>query len=228
MYYCARGLRFSAATPTHLTDCQMENCIVTRLRSISLHKMKSQQLRVIRSSWVIILFFFLFFILGHAFNQKRRLYLTTRDKGVTRSLPQQLSSPLPVFLPPSSSRYPLHFSLPPFHLNTGLWARARWDLSAWKRSLNSNCQVRSRLASLHTLSLCLSFCSSPAWFTSERQQKVSALHLHVGSAFNKQNSSLAGHWERASAIVIWGDATTFLCPGAPFCYSAACPYLLTG
>lgn len=48
-----------------------------------------------------------------------------------------------------------------------------------------------------------------ARITSERQQKVSVLHLHVGTAFNKQSGRLTGHWEKASASVIWSNAPHF-------------------
>lgn len=75
-----------------------------------------------------------------------------------------------------------------------------------KRSLSANCQVRSSLASLLPLSLVVFSC---ARFTSERQQKVSVLHLRVDLAFNKQSGRLSGRWEEASAGGIWCEAPAF-------------------
>ena len=49
---------------------------------------------------------------------------------------------------------------------------------------------------------------SCAGFTSERQQKVSVLRLHVSSAFNKQSRGPTGRWEKASVSVIWCNAPT--------------------
>lgn len=131
-----------------------------------------------------------------------------RDNSVTPSLPQQLLCPLPVFPPlfiMIQSPIPTPFSSPPFHLNSCLWARLG---GTCRQKMLSEQQLSSSLFP-RLCSDALSFSLSRAWFTSERQQKVSVLHLHVGLAFNKQNNSLTGRWEKASASVIWGDAPTF-------------------
>lgn len=55
MYYCEGGLHLSGST-----HYQIGKCIVMGLCDISWHKMKYQQLKVIRSSRVIITFIYLF------------------------------------------------------------------------------------------------------------------------------------------------------------------------
>lgn len=133
-----------------------------------------------------------------------------RDKGVTQS-PRAALMSSPSFSP-SSSLIPTPFFSPPFHLNSCLWGRLGG--TCWQKTLSE--QELSSSLFPRPSSYAFSFCFSLAWFTSERQQKVSVLHLHVGLAFNKQNRSLTGRWEKASASVIWGDATTFPCPANLF------------
>lgn len=69
-----------------------------------------------------------------------------------------------------------------------------WDLSA-KKFLSSH-KLSGPLFPCFS-SPPLSF--SPARLTPERQQNVSALHLHVRAAFNKLNAVLTGHLEVISA-----------------------------
>lgn len=81
--------------------------------------------------------------------------------------------------------------------------RARWDLSAEKCSLNTDCQVHSPLASLPRL--------FPGLASPLRGSRR-FLYFTFMSAwlFNKQNGSQVGHWEKASArVIFWCNVPTF-------------------
>lgn len=98
------------------------------------------------------------------------------------------------------------FSSPLFHLSPCLWPRLG---GTCQQKMLSERQLSGPLSPrLSSSSLSLGVFSRSR-ITSERQQKVSVLHLHVGAAFNKQSGSLTGHWEKASASVIWSNAPHF-------------------
>lgn len=176
MYYCEGGLLISGATHN-----QTGKCIEMGLCDISWHKMKHKQLRMIRSSWVIITF--VYFLPRLVLKQNTDLVLLCEIK----SFYTPLQSSFYVLVLSFITLYITYKTLksttisPLFNHNSLFWLIRR---------LSDHWTVKS---SLHTFPL--SFNCSLLMFDEGSTPWLTLMFIST-----LQSCSLIGQWERTSDL----------------------------